>query len=94
MKIKVTASPDNMGNIELCPLSMKHRIAYAKHIKEMTGHADPSVFLQEGQAADEFLSDLSPRQRRDLDAGFDVTFLIDPWIYGNYLGYDACEVNL
>lgn len=94
MKIKVTASPDRMGNITVTPVSLRHCAKYAAHMKGMTGSADSSVFIQEGGPAEEFLEELRPAKRRDIEAGWDVTFLVDPWIFGHWLGWSAEEVDL
>ena len=94
MKIKVTASPDHMGNITVAPVSLKHCVKYAAHMKEMTGHATASVFLQEGGAVEGFLEGCTPRQRRELGYGHVITFLVDSYNYGCMLGWDAHEVEL
>lgn len=50
------------------------------------------VFLQEGMAAEEFRENhLSPQNLRDMRGGWDVTILMDPWVFLHFIGFDAHE---
>jgi hypothetical protein len=62
-----------------------------RHNKEWIGHADSTVFLQEGGPASEFLDTLNARQRRDVEHGWTVGVKMDPWYFGHYVGYDFHE---
>lgn len=46
------------------------------------------LFLQ-GDAALAWLEDCSPSQRKDIDAGWQVKMRMDPWVFGQQLGYDC-----
>lgn len=84
----VTAEMDRMGSITVTPVNDRIRKRFAKHLhRYYSPHADGTAFFQEG--AQEFLADLRPDQRRDLEAGFKVTFRVDAWVFGHWLGWDA-----
>ena len=83
---------DRMGSIVLTPRSKKVRAQMRKHNKEWTGHADDTVYLQEGFGASEFLGLLPRAKRRELEAGWPLTIRMDPWEFGHYVGYDFHEV--
>jgi hypothetical protein len=93
--IIVEAWQDSMGSIIVEPISESHRLAYAAHMRGMTGRATCQVYIQEGMGAEEFINeDCPPRHRADLRNGYTVRFRLDPWVYGMMLGYDAQEVSL
>jgi hypothetical protein len=88
----VEAQMDGMGNILVTPVSKKVQEQMSRHLKQWTGSADTQVFFQEGMGASEFLEDVPPRYRRDLDNGWPVRFQVDPWAFGHWVGYDFHEV--
>lgn len=88
----VVASMDRMGNVLLEPKSEKAQKAYERHMKEMTGRARASVYLQ-GDRIYDIQEYMPPAKWRDLDQGWTVSFKMDPWVYGHLLGYDAHNVG-
>lgn len=92
--MKVNASIDRMGALHLEPVSQKACTAYSKHMEEMTGHYDCTAYIQNDWDVDSFIAEyVPPSKRRDLHGGWDATFLMDPWIFGHVLGYDAHNVS-
>lgn len=88
--IKVVAEMDYEGNIEVSPKVERYAVKFASHVEQFTGHFDPNVFFQDGGPATEFLENYVPkRHRKDLNQGYTVCFLADPWIVGHWYGYDA-----
>jgi hypothetical protein len=90
--IKVRATMDRMGNIVAAPVSDRWSRRFAARCQKNGGPADRDCFFQEGMAASEFLESLRPAQRRDLNNGWTVTFMADPWEVGHWYGYDAHTV--
>lgn len=88
---------DNMGDYIAYPRNKKHLHKYAKHMKQWTGHYDGSAFFQEGGAAADLLETLSSEHHRaylELKRNDQVDCILDPWLYGMWLGWDAHEVKL
>ena len=86
--MKVRASRDRMGCVTIVPVSERRREAYARHLSEWDPDfsGDVSVFVQFD--VDMFIEDNVPqRHHEDLHNGWDVTFLIDPWVFERWLGY-------
>ena len=90
----VDVSMDRMGNVVARPRSARIARKYTKHLAGFGVKSDGSAFFQEGGPASEFLADLKPGQVRDLESGWDVTLRLDPWVFGQWLGWDACEVQV
>jgi hypothetical protein len=89
--IKIEAFDDRWGDVILRPVSQKHCEAYMQHMYGIgTKSDDCSVFTR--------LEDVAPympkAKLRDLQNGWGVVFLMDPWVFGHLLGYDAHEVRL
>jgi hypothetical protein len=91
-KIAVDISEDNMGNIIAKPANIRYAKAFAKVRKENGGGSGDDAFFQEGGPAQEFLSDLSGKQRNELKKGYGITIKVDPWKVGHWYGYDAHTV--
>jgi len=91
-KINVDIKTDAMGNIIASPVSKKYAKAFSDVRRENGGGSDLNVFFQEGGPATQFLNDLTPRQRREINKGWDVRIKVDPWIVGHWYGYDAHTV--
>lgn len=88
-KIKIVAEMDRCGNIILSTKNKRYGKAFARIVKENGGPDEETAFFQQGFGASEFIEDLTPRQRKDLENGWEITFLIDPWLAGHFWGYDA-----
>lgn len=87
--MKVTASIDRMGFVTIRPVSQRRADAYLEHLA-VFGIDDASVFIQTDYDVEAFIAqDVPPRYRRDLREGWDVTFHVDPWVFGHWLGYDC-----
>jgi hypothetical protein len=79
-----------MGNVHATPDNVKYRKKIAAHMKEMTGHADYSVFIQEADEdaiAEDF--NFTPSQMRDLKAGYSMCKQVDDWTFLHYYGWDC-----
>lgn len=82
---------DSMGGIIGTPRNKRERRRIARHMLQMTGHANASFYLQEGFGVGEFLENeiRTPRELRDLEEGYTVSWLVDPWVYAHYFSYDC-----
>lgn len=85
--MKILARLDRIGNLTLEPASKRIRKLYKR---ELSGFSDGTVFVQECEDLSEYVPS---RQHRWLREGHTVCFLMDPWVYGNLVGYDACEID-
>ena len=90
----VVCSMDRMGNIVARPKSDRIARKYVKHLAGFGVKSDGSAFFQEGGPAAELLGDLKPGQVRDLESGWSVSFRLDPWVFGHWLGWDAHNVQV
>jgi hypothetical protein len=80
---------NRMGDIVGTPRNKRERKRIAKHMEEMTDHADYSFYLQDGFGASEFLEDCTPVQCKDLEHGWTISINADPWTFAHYFGYDC-----
>ena len=88
--MKVTASIDRCGWLTIRPVSQRRTEAYLAHLATF-GIDDASVFIQ--MDVETFITqDVPTRYRQDLREGWDVTFHVDPWVFGHWLGYDCHEI--
>lgn len=78
-----------MGSIHVRPVSERIQRRVAAHLQEFEEHADGTAFFQAGGAAEEFLDDRTPAQRRWISSGWTLTFRVDAWEFGHWVGYDA-----
>ena len=93
VKIKVRVEEDRMGNIIAEPVNQRFAKAFAKVRKSNGGGGDTSAFFNAGGEAEEFMrSNLSAKQRRDIESGWPIVVKVDPWIVGHWYGYDAHTV--
>jgi hypothetical protein len=90
--IIIDVTEDRSGNVLLAPRNKRVRSQMRRHNKEWIGHADSTVFLQEGGPASEFLDTLNAQQRREVERGWTVGIKMDPWHFGHHVGYDFHEV--
>lgn len=95
----VEAEMDRCGNITARPVNERWARRFARAVAKNGGPSFETqakdgftVFFQEGLGATEFMEDLRPDQRRDLEHGWPVRFLVDGWVVGNWYGYDAKDV--
>lgn len=89
--MKVTTSMDRTGCITVRAVSQRRTDAYLAHLATF-GIDDASVFIQ--MDVETFIAqDVPARYRRDLREGWDVTFHVDPWVFGHWLGYDCNEIR-
>lgn len=82
------------GSVTLTPRNERVRKQMERHMKEMTGHADNSVFLQEWRG-DEFLDNrghISAAKAAEVRKGWTEGIKMDPWEFGHMVGYDFHEV--
>jgi len=90
----VDVQEDRMGNIHATPKNGRIAKKFARHLQGFGVQADGSAFFQEGGGAQEFLEDCSPSQRREISDGYRVSMRVDPWVFGQWLGWDACNVEV
>jgi len=88
----VEVDMDRMGSLVLTPVSKKVRAQMRKHNKEWQGHADDTVYIQEGMGVYEFLEYVPAAKRRDVEEGWTVRIQMDPWVFGHLVGHDFHEV--
>jgi hypothetical protein len=72
------------------PVAQKWRDKYCRHMQDMGQPAVSSVFFEDYNLPEEVTSN---RQYKELGNGFSIQIKMDPWVYGHWLGYDACEVK-
>ena len=92
MAILIEVAMDRMGCVTATPVNERVRRKYAKHMLQYTGHADGSAFFQGDWEVPEEIT--SHRDWNDVERGWPVRMLVDPWLFGHWLGYDACNVRL
>jgi len=90
--IKVRVERDRMGNIKGRPVSERWAKRFEDVVRDNGGGNVDGFFLQEGDAADEFLRDLPRRRAREISKGWPVVVMLDPWYVGHLYGYDAHTV--
>jgi len=83
------AELNHMGHITGWPVNEREQRRIAAHMKEMTGHADLSFFIQDESDIESFISDLPARKQNDMRTGGTVCFQADPWTMAHYYGYDC-----
>lgn len=90
--MKITASVDRCGWLTVRPVSQRRERAYSAHLSTF-GIDDASVFIQSEHDVDAFIAhDVPSRYKKDLREGWTVTFHVDPWVFGHWLGYDCHEI--
>lgn len=52
-------------------------------------HHDSSVYLQSEEEVAGLREYMEDEAFKELNEGWDVDFLMDPWDYGHFLGWDA-----
>jgi hypothetical protein len=87
--IRVKVFIDQMGNIIGYPVRRDIQDKIKNHLKDMGGYPDYRFFYQEGAPAEEFKQDLTTKNIKDLELGYDIFINIDPWIVGCFYGYDT-----
>ncbi len=91
-RIKVTFEMDPCGNLVMTPLSRQLRRRIVRYLKEWKVNSDGTAFVQEDYNVESALERyLNPSQRRDVQAGWPVTVLVDPWTWLHHIGWDAHE---
>ena len=88
---KIQFSADRMGNIIMCPVDKGFKARIKRYMRDegYDKRHDGCVFAQEGFGASEVRGMLRPANRRDLDEGYNVVQLMDPWEFLHWVGYDA-----
>jgi hypothetical protein len=97
--IKIRIEPLPYGAYTATPISKYWRDRFGRHILEWKYNGDPSGVPQHElcQAYFQGYYDLpeavtSNRQFPELERGWYITILVDPWEFGHWLGYDAHTV--
>jgi len=88
IKVEIVESP--YGGYLFIPVSQKLRKKIRDHLADWEINSDGSIYLSDGEA-NSIISDLSPSQQRDLEGGWGLTVLWDPWDFLHLVGYDAHE---
>lgn len=93
--ILVEAQLDYMGSVIARPVCDEYAKAYAKHVKEFTGNYELTAYFQEGMGAQQFIEYWVPEDKcEELNSGWSIEFVADPWDVGHWYGYDAYNVEL
>lgn len=88
--IVVEASMDRMGSITVRPKSDKWARRFRRVVVDNGGPDELTAFFQEGFGVTEFMeNDVPKRYRQDLEQGWTVRWIVDPWVVGHWYGYDA-----
>jgi len=91
--IKVTAESVSGPGYIVYPVSEEWRRAFATAVFLNGGPDDDSVFFQTfDQLVENIGEEMGERNIKELSDGWDVTFIVDPWVVGNWYGYDAYRV--
>lgn len=85
--IVVTAHLDRLGNLHVRPINERWRRRFQEVVRHYGGPAG-DIFLDRDVEA--FIEqDIPRRYHRDLRAGWDVHWRVDPWVVGHWYGWDA-----
>jgi hypothetical protein len=94
----VEATQDRHGWVTLQPASQywskrfRRAVLNANDTYNAGLPSDASVFFQGDIPITHLLeNDMPKRYHRDFDHGWTVRFLVDPWVYAIWLGWDICE---
>lgn len=85
--IVVQAEKDCMGGITVRPRSDRWARRMQK-AQSKYGPGDLDVYFQNSW---DILPDIPRRYHRDLESGWTVRWIVDPWIVAHWYGYDAHE---
>ena len=85
--IKVTISQNRYGGYAAIPVSSYWQRRFAQHMLEYTGRRSAEAYFQGEWELPE--SVYLNWQYTELEKGWDITILVDPWEFGHWLGYDA-----
>lgn len=91
MAIKIEYSIDRMGCLRMRPVNQRLNKAIGKYLEEWKVAWSGDVFVQEDFNIEAALEGFTETERRDLDNGWSVTKLEDPWTWLHYVGWDAHE---
>jgi hypothetical protein len=92
MLVRVEA--DFMGSLVLTPVSERIAKKFASHLRMFCPGADGSAYLQREDDINLFLSALPRSTANHIRSGWRAKIRMDPWEFGTYLGYDACNVEI
>jgi hypothetical protein len=87
--IRVKVFIDQMGNIIGYPVRRDIQEKIKNHLQDMNVYPDHRFFYQDGMGAEDFKQDLSQKQIKEIESGYDIYLNIDPWILGHFYGYDT-----
>lgn len=96
--IKVTIHQNRVGAFLAVPVSAAHQEKYADYMAQWKCSSVPRAelsqvyFQHDGELPESILS--NKQAMLELEYGFRVTIIVDPWEYGHWLGYDAHAVQL
>ncbi|MGA1381394.1 MAG: hypothetical protein ACO30N_07565 [Schleiferiaceae bacterium] len=97
MKVKVVAKMDRNGFLHVDLVSKAHKKKIIDYlINEWSiriSWRDSVVFIQSEYEIESFYENffLNKLQKKDIESGWSVTFLVDPWEFLNYVGWGAHE---
>ena len=94
----VLAQMNRFGDVVLTPTAQYWHNRFKRAIREANAKynagldAMPEIYFQSGFGLEDFMDGYLPRRyRRDLEHGWPVRFLIDPWVFATWLGWDINE---
>ena len=80
-----------MGCMLLTPRNTRLQRRIVEYFEKLGQKTDASVFVQSEDEIEAWLSMTPAKARRDFDAGWNVSFKIDPWEFLHAYGWDAHE---
>lgn len=96
MGIKVTFDMDRCGNVTAMPKRERYARIFCAVVAANGGPSYKaaardgfSAFFNAGQEVDELQEYFAPGEWKDMEEGWSVTRIMDPWEVGHFYGYDA-----
>lgn len=93
MRIKIHCEISREGGMVLWPVNKRWQRAYGKHLQSFYVQSHKGLCLIQNNIH-EMKEHFTASQWRDMEHGWSVIVIMDPWDYGNLLGWDACNVTL
>ena len=97
-RMRVRASMDRYGNVCVGPVAKYWRQRFQSAIDEISergycpGGLTVDQYIQNPYNPGSIMDDIPRRYHRDLEHGWPVVFLMDPWTFAHLVGYDCPEL--
>lgn len=84
--IQVLIAMDRMGNITMRPVRDKYVEYFVEEAIKQGNPGEETIFFQSGFGAEDVIDELSPVQQKNLNDGWSIKVLMDPWVIGKWYG--------